>query len=37
MSGKDIRETVGLLLVVASMVLVGMVIRQSNCRPPGQE
>ena len=30
MSGKDIRESVGLLLVVASMVFVGMEIRQNN-------
>ena len=29
MSGKDIRDTVGLLLVVASMVFVGWEIRQS--------
>jgi hypothetical protein len=30
MSGKDIRETVGLLLVVASMVFVGLEIRQGT-------
>ena len=30
MSGKDIRETVGLLLVVASMVFVGLEIRQNT-------
>ena len=30
MSGKDIRDNVGLLLVVASMVFVGLEIRQSN-------
>jgi hypothetical protein len=30
MSGKDIREFVGLLLVVASLVFVGMEIRQST-------
>ena len=30
MSGKDIRETVGLLLVVASMVFVGWEIRQNT-------
>ena len=30
MSGKDLRETVGLLLVVASMVFVGLEIRQNN-------
>ena len=30
MSGKDIRETVGLLLVVASMVFVGLEIRQNS-------
>jgi len=30
MSGKDIRESVGLLLVVASLVFVGMEIRQST-------
>ena len=30
MSGKDIRDSVGLLLVVASMVFVGMEIRQNT-------
>ena len=30
MSGKDIRESVGLLLVVASMVFVGLEIRQNT-------
>jgi hypothetical protein len=30
MSGKDVRESVGLLLVVASLVFVGMEIRQST-------
>ncbi len=30
MSGKNFRETVGLLLVVASLVFVGLEIRQNT-------
>ena len=36
MSGKDIRESVGLLLVVASMVFVGLEIRQNTAVARGQ-
>ena len=36
MSGKDIRESVGLLLIVASMVFVGVEIQQNNNLARGQ-
>ena len=36
MSGKDIRESVGLLLIVASMVFVGVEIQQNHNLARGQ-